>query len=293
LNLLRPNLDEFLSCPAVLVGLIGEGIQASRSPRLHEQEAGELGIRYFYQLIDLQRLGVGVAALPRLLEAAQLMGFTGVNITHPCKQAVVPLLDELSDDAAAIGAVNTVVFADGKRVGHNTDCWGFAESFKRGLTGAPRRKVVLVGAGGAGAAVAFAAMRSGVERLAIHDLDEARATQLASQLGSRFGLQRVAVVADLAAEMAEADGLIQATPVGMHGHPGLPLPVELLRAELWIAEVVYFPLETELLKHARRLGCRTLDGGGMAVFQAAEAFRLFTGLTPNYERMLQHFARMG
>lgn len=292
MNLVRPTIDE-LSCPAVLVGLIGERIQASRSPRLHEQEASELGIRYFYQLIDLQRLGVDVTGLPRLLEAAQLMGFTGVNITHPCKQAVVPLLDDLSDDAAAIGAVNTVVFAGGKLVGHNTDCWGFAESFKRGLTGAPRNKVVLVGAGGAGAAVAFAALNLDVARLAIYDLDAARAMRLASRLGSRFGLQRVAVVADLAAEIAEADGLVQATPVGMQGHPGLPFPAELLRAKLWIAEVVYFPIETELLKHARRLGCRTLDGGGMAVFQAAEALRLFTGLTPNYERMLQHFARMG
>ena len=99
-----------------------------------------------------------------------------------------------------------------------------------------------------------------------------------------------AVTGDLD-ELADADGLIHATPTGMAAHPGLPLPEELLRAELWVAEVVYRPLETELLKRARELGCRTLDGGGMAVMQAAGAFELFTGVTPDRERMLRHFAR--
>jgi len=276
----------------VLVGLIGKGIQASRSPYLHEQEARELGIPYIYQRIDLQELGVGVEALPRLLDAAELMGFAGVNLTHPCKQAVLSLLDELSDEATTIGAVNTVVFADGKRVGYNTDGWGFAESFKRGLAGVPLDKVVLLGAGGAGAAVAHAALTLGVQRLAVHEIDSARAVALVRRLSDHFGARRAAQVTDLAAEMAEADGLIQATPVGMLGHPGLPLPAELLRPELWVAEVVYFPLETELLKRARALGCRTLDGGGMAVFQAVEAFRLFTGITPDHRRMLRHFASM-
>lgn len=287
------SLKEHRACPSVLVGLIGKDIQASRSPCLHEQEARELGIHYFYQLIDLQKLGVGVEALPRLLDAAQLMGFVGINLTHPCKQAVIPLLDELSDDAAAIGAVNTVVFADGKRIGHNTDGWGFTESFKRGLPGVPLDKVVLLGAGGAGAAVAHAALTLGVQRLAIHDVEGIRAVTLAQRLSDRFGARRARWVTNLKAEMVEADGLIQATPVGMLGHPGLPLPVELLRPELWVAEIVYFPLETELLKRARALGCRTLDGGGMAVFQAVEAFRLFTGIIPDHKRMLRHFAKMG
>jgi shikimate dehydrogenase len=277
------------SHPDILVGLIGEGIQASRSPLLHEAEARALGLRYCYRLIDLRALGVGAEALPRLLDAAQLLGFRGVNITHPCKQAVLPFLNELSDDAASIGAVNTVVFTNGERIGHNTDGWGFAEGFRRGLAGVPLGNVVLLGAGGAGSAVAHAALRMGVARLAIHDADFTRAAALADRLCSRLDPQRVVTVTDLAAAMAEADGLIQATPVGMFGHPGLALPAELLRPELWIAEIVYFPLETELLKCARRLGCRTLDGGGMAVFQAAEAFRLFTGVTPNYQRMLRCF----
>lgn len=275
---------------SVQVGLIGAGIQASRSPHLHECEARAAGILCSYQLIDLEELGVGMEALPRLLDSAQQQGFAGVNITHPCKQSVIPLLDELSEDAGAIGAVNTVVFSAGKRIGHNTDCWGFAESFRRGLADVPRNQVVLLGAGGAGSAVASAALQIGVTSLLIHDVDRIRAIALAERLRPRFGLDRISAVNDLSSAMASADGLIQATPIGMLGHPGLPLPIELLRPAHWVAEIIYFPLETELLKLARLLGCRTLDGSGMVVFQAAEAFRLFTGMAPDYERMLRCFA---
>lgn len=276
-----------------LVGLIGQGIQGSRSPYLHEQEARAQGLRCLYQLVDLEVLQLGPEALPQLLQAQQLMGFAGSNITHPCKQAVIEHLDELSDDARAMGAVNTVVFKDGKRIGHNTDCYGFAESFKRGLPEVALGRAVQLGAGGAGAAVAHAALSLGVQRLALYDADPARAAALADRLCSHFGPERAVCVTDLQDEMARADGLIHATPVGMLGHPGLPLPAEYLRPELWVAEVVYFPLETELLKTARALGCRTLSGGGMAVFQAVGAFELFTGIKPDAERMLRQFEGMG
>jgi shikimate dehydrogenase len=275
---------------SVRAGLIGAGIQASRSPHLHECEGLAAGIDLSYSLLDLEQLNVGVEALPHLLATAQEQGFAGVNITHPCKQAVIPLLDELSADAAAIHAVNTVVFKAGKRIGHNTDSFGFAESFRRGLPGAACNNVALLGAGGAGSAVATAALGLGVRSLMIYDVDDSRANALAERLQPRFDAARIAIVVDLAAAMPAADGLIQATPIGMLGHPGLPLPVELLRPAHWVAEIVYFPLETELLKAARLLGCRALDGGGMAVFQAAEAFRLFTGMAPDYERMLRCFA---
>jgi shikimate dehydrogenase len=205
---------------------------------------------------------------------------------------VVPLLDELSPDARALGAVNTVVLREGRRIGHNTDCSGFAESFRRGLPDAPRGRVVQLGAGGAGAAVAQALLAEGVGRLAIADIAAKRAEALAAALSDRFGAGRAAVVADLAAELAAADGLVNCTPVGMAKLPGTPLPVALLRPPLWVAEIVYFPLETALLRAARALGCRTLDGGGMAVFQAAGAFRLFTGREPDAARMLAHFAGM-
>jgi shikimate dehydrogenase len=275
-----------------LVGLIGSAIQASLTPAMHEREADEQGLRYLYRLIDIETLGLGIEALPELFIAAERMGFAGVNVTHPCKQLVIPLLHELSDVARALGAVNTVVLSNGRRIGHNTDWWGFAESFRRGLPDVKRERVVQLGAGGAGAAVAHALLTLGVAQLMIVDTDPARAEHVAASLTERFGGGRAAAPRDLAAALSKADGLINATPIGMAKYPGLPLPAELLRLDLWVADIVYFPLETELLRQARMLGCRTLDGGGMAVFQAAEAFRLFTGVTPDTQRMLRHFAAM-
>lgn len=276
----------------VLAGLIGAGIQASRTPALHEREGDAQGFRYLYRLIDLDTLGVDSAALPDLLAAAERMGYTGLNITFPCKQAVIPLLHELSDEARGIGAVNTVVLRDGKRIGHNTDCLGFAEGFRRNLSDAPRERVVQLGAGGAGAAVAHALLSEGVGQLTIFEVDAARAQALADNLNAHFGGQRARVGHDLAGALAEADGLVNTTPVGMAKLPGTPLPLELLHPRLWVAEIIYFPLETELLRHARSLGCRTLDGGNMAVFQAVKAFELFSGVAANAERMLAHFATM-
>jgi shikimate dehydrogenase len=275
---------------AFVIGLIGAGIQASRTPAMHEEEGARQGVRYVYRRIDMQELNLGVEALPDLLLAAERMGFDGLNVTHPCKQAIIPLLHELSEDARALGAVNTVALRGGRRVGHNTDWWGFAESFRRNLPDARRGHVVQLGAGGAGSAVAHAALMVGTERLTILDTDRARAERVASGLCERFGTGRAKCGHDLEAALADADGLINATPVGMADYPGLPLPAELLHPGLWVADVVYFPLETALLERARALGCRTLDGGGMAVFQAVEAFRLFTGITPDADRMLRHFA---
>jgi len=275
-----------------LLGLIGAGIQASRAPALHQHEGDAQGLRHQYKLIDLTRLGLGPEALPELLTAAERMGFDGLNITHPCKQAVIPHLTELSEHAEALGAVNTVLLRDGRRIGHNTDWSGFAEAFRRAMPDVPRRHVVQLGAGGAGSAVAYAAMLLDVHRLTIVDVDATRARSVADALCTRFGAGRAVAGADLPRAMAEADGLINTTPVGMDDHPGLPLPADLLRASLWVADIIYFPLETALLREARRIGCRTLDGGGMAVFQAVDAFRLFTGLEPDADRMLRDFTRM-
>jgi shikimate dehydrogenase len=206
---------------------------------------------------------------------------------------VIPLLDELSSDARAIGAVNTVVFGrDGRTTGHNTDWSGFYESFGRELSDAPRERVAQLGAGGAGSAVAHALLTAGVERLQIFDTYRDRAAGLAADLNRRFGAGRAAPTDDAAGAVAAADGLVNTTPVGMVGHPGMPVPRDWLRPGLWVAEIVYFPLETELLRTARAVGCRTMDGGMMAVFQAVGAFRLFTGIEPDADRMIRHFVSM-
>ncbi|WP_407315082.1 shikimate dehydrogenase [Pseudomonas sp. nanlin1] len=280
------------SHPSILAGLIGAGIQASRTPALHEHEGAAQGLGYLYRLIDLDKLQLDNAALPELLTAAERMSFTGLNITFPSKQAIIPLLDELSAEARGIGAVNTVVLKDGKRVGHNTDCLGFAEGFRRGMADVPRARVVQMGAGGAGAAVAHALLIEGVQQLSIFDVDASRAQALADNLNQHFPGDRAKVGSDLPSAMAEADGLVNTTPMGMAKLPGMPVPLELLRPALWVAEIVYFPLETELLRNARALGCQTLDGGIMAVFQAVKAFELFSGVEADAQRMMAHFAEM-
>jgi shikimate dehydrogenase len=277
---------------AVLVGLIGSDIQASRTPRLHEREGAAQGLRYIYKLIDLKALGLSVDALPELITAANRLGFAGLNITHPCKQAVIPLLDDLTDDARALGAVNTVVFANGRAVGHNTDWSGFSESLQREFPDVARRSVVQFGAGGAGAAVAHALLTLGVSELIVVDTDAVRAGDLARALCDRFGAGRARAASNVAEAVASADGIVNTTPLGMANYPGMALPAKLLRPDLWVAEIVYFPLETELLREARARGCRTMSGGGMAVFQAVGAFRLFTGIEPDAERMARHFASM-
>ena len=278
--------------PSVLVGLVGAGIQASRTPRLHEREGACQGLRYVYKLIDLEMLGLDASALPEILAAAQRFGFAGLNVTHPCKQAIIPLLDELSPDAAALGAVNTVVLREGRRVGYNTDWSGFAESFRRDLPEVRIDCVVQFGAGGAGAAVAHALLTHGAGEVVLIDTHEERAQELATSLNVRFGAGRASASLDPASALMNADGVVNTTPLGMTKYPGMALPGDLLRPDLWVADVVYFPLETELLRHARARGCRTMSGGGMAVFQAVDAFRLFTGKEPDAARMLRHFEEM-
>ncbi|MBA7701753.1 Quinate/shikimate dehydrogenase (NAD(+)) [subsurface metagenome] len=277
---------------SILVGLIGAGIQSSLSPAMHMHEGEAQGLRYTYRLIDLDVLGRTAAALPELIASAEREGFAGLNITFPCKQAVIEWLDELSPDARAIGAVNTVLFTGGRRIGHNTDWSGFAESFRRRMGDVGRGRVVLFGAGGAGAAVAHALLTLETATLVLVDTDRFRAASLADTLCRRFGAGRAIALDDAAAALQGADGMVNATPVGMAKFPGLPLPANLLLPELWVADVVYFPLETTLLAEATARGCRTMSGEGMAVFQAVGAFRLFSGVEPDADRMLAHFAEL-
>ncbi len=276
-----------------LTGLIGAGIGPSLSPPLHHSEAARHGLRMLYRIIDIDELGAAPEDTGRLLAAARTLGFDGLNITHPCKQVVIEHLDELDPEAAALGAVNTVILREGRTVGYNTDSIGFARGFVRGLPDVTKTAAVQLGAGGAGSAVAHALLGEliGVGRLVIVDQQADRAEALAAALRRRFGEERATAgtAANLAAHLAEADGLVNTTPVGMAAHPGLPLADELVREDLWVAEVVYMPLETELLRLARKRGCRTVDGGAMLVYQAAEAFRLFTGLDPDVDAMFEDY----
>ena len=274
-----------------LVGLIGGNIMKSLSPALHHDAFVAAGIDGFYHLMDVDRLAG--RRLPQLLEAARIAGFAGTNVTFPFKQDVLALLDAVDPEARQIGAVNTVVFgADGRSTGYNTDRRGFRRSFEEGLgrAAADGKTVVQVGAGGAGRAVAFALMDLGVAQLILHDREPAQAKTLLADLAAHYGAVRCKLSTDLAAEVAAADGVVNATPVGMAGIPGNPVPVDALHKGQWAADVIYTPIETAFIKAAAAKGCRVLTGGGMCVHQAAEAFRLFTGIEPDTKRMHRTFA---
>ncbi|PLX38248.1 MAG: shikimate dehydrogenase [Hyphomicrobiales bacterium] len=274
----------------VLLGLVGCGIAKSRTPEMHMAEAEAHGLRAVYRLIDVDVRQPNAPSLEAILQAAELTGFDGLNITYPFKVDILPLLDDVSPNAAAVGAVNTVVLRNGRRIGHNTDLWGFSESFRRGMADTARDHVLLIGAGGAGGAVAHALADCGVKRLSIFDADERRSAALAEQLGRN----RPDVIAEASPSIEETfaeglDGIVNATPIGMVATPGSVVPAALFDPAVWFADIVYFPLETELLATARARGCRVLPGSGMAVFQAVRAFELFTGRRADPNRMTATF----
>jgi shikimate dehydrogenase len=277
-----------------LVGLVGDGVMPSLTPPMHEREGDVQGLRYLYRPIDLLELGLSGESVGELLKSARDLGFNGLNITHPCKQLVLQHLDEVSPDARRLGAVNTVVIEDGRFVGHNTDFSGFAAALASGLPGAKLDRVVQLGAGGAGSAVAYALLTAGVRHLDLVDMDAARGAARAEELAGFFPDSTVAArtTAELPQLMRLADGLVHCTPVGMAAHPGVPLDLDLLEPRHWVADIVYRPIDTELVRAARAKGCEVLDGGRMAVGQAADAFRIFTGLHADPDRMRSHFLEL-
>jgi shikimate dehydrogenase len=273
----------------LLSGLLGRSILASRSPWLHEQEARAQGAALTYELIDFTQRGLDDAALASVIDDVRHRGFAGFNVTYPFKQQAIASLDELDDSASIVGAVNTVAIREGRLIGYNTDMSGFRQSVVEGLDGAAMDRVLQLGAGGAGAAVASALLSLGVGRLDIADIDTVRACALAAMLSDRFGAGRVAVRTPEDRATDDVDGIVNATPVGLRSNPGLPIAAERIEPRHWIADIVYFPLETELLGVARGKGCRTLDGSGMVVNQAASAFEIITGMPADRDRMRSSF----
>lgn len=274
----------------IRAGLIGSSIQRSRTPMMHVREGAAQGIDYTYEIFDLDCIPSGEAVLSSLLSRLERDGYAGVNVTHPCKQQVIELVSDLSPDARSIGAVNTVTFEGGRRLGRNTDWWGFAEAFKVGLPEVSLERVMLIGAGGAGAAASFALTQLGAKHVIVTDLEPKRADVLVNRLNANSAGTRFSVTDDFSRDLMECDGLVHTTPMGMDKYPGVALDPALLSPKHWVSDVVYVPLETELLRAAQAKGCRVLDGSGMAVFQAVRAFELFTGVRADRERMFRHFA---
>jgi shikimate dehydrogenase len=267
----------------LLTGLIGAPIAHSASPAMHERAAEALGLRGHYQLIEVA--GADAAGLGMMLEGVRRLGFAGVNVTFPYKEAVVPLLDELAPGAAAMAAVNTVVVKDGRLIGHNTDTTGFARAVTP-LLAPSGNAVAVIGTGGVGKAIAFALASLEVTDLRIFDSEPARAEKLAALLAKQGGARVAKSVEDA---LEGATGLVNGTPVGMLPNRGMPVPAALLRETLWVADAVYSPLITPLLAAAQAKGARIMTGRELAIYQAADAFELFTGLAPSTEVMGEAF----
>lgn len=276
----------------ILAGLIGRNIQGSLSPALFAEAFAAAGIDGFYHLMDADSLPG--RRLPELLDAIKAIGFAGANITYPFKQDILPLLDSVDPQAAQVGAINTVAITpDGRTTGYNFDRHGLRNSFAEalGADSARGKTVLLIGAGGAGRAVAFALMDLGVAALVLHDLDGERASALAADVTRHYGAARCRLAEDLERDIAAADGIVNATQTGMTGFPGNPVPVGAIKPTHWAADVIYTPAETEFLRAAAGKGARTLNGAGMCVHQAVEAFHCLTGIRPDVARMHRAFAQ--
>lgn len=283
-----------LMAPNYLVGLIGESIEHSLTPDLHMTEARNLGLDYEYRIIDLLQPELQGMEIAEVLEAASKSGYRAVNVTHPFKQQALPHLASVSDEVADIGATNLVIAPGAKAHGENTDWSGFEFALRQSIPSAERDLVLQVGAGGAGGATAYALLKWGVKRLVLTDINLARADELVSKYQSRFpGTQIIALPMTRAlALLSQVDGVVQATPIGMYGHPGMPFEIKTLNPLAWVADVVYRPIETELLMQAREAGHVVVSGGWMALGQAVDSLRLITGLEPDVARMRKHFLEL-
>jgi shikimate dehydrogenase len=272
--------DPLSSGRRILTGLLGAPIAQSAAPAMHERAAEALDLRCHYQLIEIA--DAGREELKLLLEGIRRLGFAGINVTFPYKEAVLDLLDELSPGAARIGAVNTIVVRDGRLTGHNTDTTGFARAVTQLVTTSSHGAVAVIGAGGVGKAIAFALADLGVTDLRIFDCEHAKATQLAAQLQ---GQAKTRVTDNVEDALRGVVGVVNASPVGMLPSLGTPVPDTLLHAGLWVADAVYSPLWTPLLTAARAKGATVMTGRKLAIYQAADAFELFTGYVPSAAEM--------
>lgn len=273
------------------VGLVGHGIGPSLTPAMHVREARTLGLDYHYEIVDLiDRVDVD---LREVLDRLERDGFDAVNVTHPFKQDVLAHVHERSEVVQRVGSANLVLLGE-NRVAHNTDYAGFRaglEAFLADLDRPGRAEtgtVVQIGAGGAGLATACALVDLGLP-VVVHDRSEEASRRLVDRLG---GPLLSTSGGELEPHLTSAAGVVHVTPTGMKEHPGTAFDVARLPQDAWVAEVVYRPLSTELVRGARARGLATLDGGAMAVGQAVESVRLITGMVPDAARMHAHFAEL-
>jgi shikimate dehydrogenase len=263
-----------ISGKTAVYGIFGYPVEHTFSPGMHNAAFQALGLDACYVPFAVHPAGIGDA-----LRAVVPLGLRGLNITVPHKQAVIPFLDHLSEEAMLIGAVNTVEVGEGRLIGHNTDGRGFLRSLKEGARFKPKgKRFLIVGSGGAARAVSFSLALAGADAIILHDIDARKARALARDLRDRAGANAEAPGEEKVSELAAgADCLINATPMGLKKSDPLPIQKHHIRKNHLVCDLVYNPPETRLLKAAKSAGAGTLGGIGMLLYQGVIAFEIWTG----------------
>lgn len=265
-----------------LAGVIGSPIAHSKSPRLHQHWLKRYGIRGHYIPMDVssEDLELAMRTLPKL-------GFVGVNVTIPHKEHVLSIADVVSDRAALMGAANTIVFrADGKIHADNTDGYGFIENLKQGVPDwdPSAGPAAVIGAGGAARAVITALLDAGVQEVRLSNRTKTRAEALRHEFGTKIDVYDWVHAGNI---LEGAATIVNTTSLGMEGKPELRIPLDGIQKEAVVTDLVYAPLETRLLQYARSIGCRTVDGLGMLLHQAAPGFERWFGMKPEVDEALR------
>lgn len=259
---------------AIRLGLIGDNIARSQSPRLHV-EAGRLcGLDVTYERLIPRDLGLAFGAV---FDHCASDGFRGINVTYPYKEEVVARVDVRDPLTAMIGACNTVLFMDVRPQGYNTDYSGFVAAFRSVFGNSAPGVVAMAGAGGVGKAIAFALVRLGVSELRIFDTDPGRTRNLAATLSAAEAAPRLVNARSMEEAAEGADGLVNCTPLGMTGHPGTAMQPRHVDGASWAFDAVYTPVETEFLRISAAAGLAIMSGWELFFHQGIDAFRHFTG----------------
>ena len=265
-----------------LVAVLGSPVAHSKSPLLHGFWLKQFGIQGHYVPIDVM-----AADLEQVLQTLPKMGFVGANVTLPHKEKILSIADQISDRAALIGAANTLVFQpDGKLYADNTDGYGFIENIRQHAPDwqAKDGPALVLGAGGAARAIVSALLEAGAPEVRISNRTRARADQIKSDFGGRVG---VVDWVKAGAEIEYAHTLVNSTSLGMTGKSALTVSLDKLNPETLVTDIVYSPLETELLKAARSKGCRVVDGLGMLIHQAVPGFQRWFGQKPVVDQAIR------
>lgn len=260
-----------------MAGVIGDPIRHSRSPTIFNAAFGAAGLDWAYVAFEVPA-GSGAAAA----EAMRVLGLVGLSVTMPHKEEVIAALDALDPVAERLGAVNCIERSDGRLIGHNTDGAGFVSALRAEGFSPEGSRCVVLGAGGAARAVVLALHTAGAEDVVVVNRTAARALQAASLAGDRG---RTSSPSELASELAGADLLVNATPLGMGPEGVSPVEPEIMHEGLFVSDLIYHPDPSPLMVAAGSAGAACSGGLGMLVGQAAEAFRIWTGLEPPLEEM--------